>query len=251
MKRLIFVFFFFLSFFINVFSQGRNEKIEKNLVTSKEEVRIGEEGELLSPLISPSGKYLAFTKDNYKGIFILDIEQGKTIVITDIDGSGFGCEWQGYEDLLAFRGSIGNLRKKHFIAVAHPDGTIEVSSPLLQSVSLPVWINKDIAFAIWGEKEVLKVSGPAKNESCKSKVILPAPEGNLVRFDNDKIERERSEKIFFLPRYSKDGRKFLVHSLDGGIYLGFTEEGKLTKIGEGSNARFARDGNAVVFEKSK
>lgn len=249
------IFFFFLSIFVfllSFFCQEENKHFERKFIEAKEEIRISEEGDLNSPLISPSQKYLAFSKDNFKGIFLLNLENGKVKQITDLDGSGFGFEWQGYEDLLAFRGSLGNLRRKHVICVAHPDGQVEVSSPLLNSVSLPVWISKNLAFAVWGEKEKIKIVGGEKETIDSLKIVLTSPEGRIIKFRGKELEKMKgNKKVFFLPRYSKDGTKFLVHSLDGGIYLGSVDEEGLIKIAEGSNARFAKEDSAVIFDMTK
>lgn len=251
MKRFILLLIFVLGSFILAYSQEKLNYVEKNLVSAKEEVKVSEEGELIAPLVSPSGKFLAFSKDNYKGIYILSLSDGKVIQITDLDGAGFGFEWQGYEDIIAFRGSVGNLRRKHLICVAHTDGSIEVSSPLLETVSLPIFINRDLVFAVWGKKESLKIVGPTRNETCSYKVFMASPEGEIVCFNGEKTEKRKENKVFFLPRYSKDGKKFLVHSLDGGIYLGSVEDGSLKKIAEGSNGRFAKEDSAIIFEKTK
>lgn len=252
MKRLFFFLLLVFGVCFWVFAQEENKLFEKKIVEGKEEVKIIEEGDLTSPLVSPSQKYLAFSKENYKGIYLLDLESGKVTKITDLDGSGFGFEWQNYEDVLSFRGSLGNAKRKHIICVAHPDGQIEVSSPMLSSVSLPVWINRNLVFAVWGEKEKVKIVGKEKESLSSNAFVFTSPEGRITKFKDEKVEKsEKSDKVFFLPRYSKDGTKFLVHCLDGGIYLGSLSEGNLEKIADGSNARFAREDSAVIFEKTK
>ncbi len=252
MKRLIFIVILFLTFSCFVSSQEKKTIYEKNLISSKESVQTPIEGKFLSPLASPSGKILAFSKDNFKGIYLLNLETGKIIELTDLEGSGFGYEWQEFEDVLAFRGSIGNLKRKHFICVGHPDGVVEVASPLLQTVSLPVWIDENVAFVVWGKNAILKIVGPTKNESCLKKILFTSPEGKIVNFKEKEREESKVDgKVFFLPRYSRDGKNFILHCLDGGIYYGSIYDGSLKKVAEGGEARFGRDDSVIIFEKTK
>lgn len=252
MKKLLIFLISCFGIYCLIFSQSDPLFLKKNLIEGKEELKIVSEKDLVSPLPSPSQKYLAFSRNNFKGVLLLDLQNGKVKEITDLDGSGFGFEWQNYEDLLGFRGSLGDFKKKHIICVAHPDGQIEVASPLLDNVSLPLWVNKNLVFALWGEKNKIKIVGEDKELFNISKVFLTSPEGSITKFDGKISENIKSNsKVFFLPRVSKDGSKYLFHSLDGGIYLLFSSDENFIKIGEGSNARFVRDDSAIIFEKTK
>jgi len=242
-----------IAFSLQAFGQATSEKAEGGL-TNIQEAPSGRDGVAVSPLPSPSGKYLAVTGENFKGISIVDLDTGKSVAVSDHAGAGFGCEWSPDADILAFRASLGNLKRKHLIGVAHPDGIVETASPLIDSLSLPVWKGKILLFAKWGEDPKLLSAGPESERGDFEGIVLCLPSGQAVSFDNKKnlsnSAEKSSDKVFFLPRYSQDGKAFILHCLDGHIYLGSIGSPGLKDIGEGSSARFARNGSAVIFERT-
>ena len=226
--------------------------LEEHLLSDVRDAGIPIEGAQISPAPSPSGKYLAFTGDNFKGIRLFSLDDGKVRELTNLEGAGFGFEWAPSDDLVAFRGSLGKINKKLLIAVGHPDGTVEVSSALSESLSLPAWKDGLVLFADWKNGSTLKSAGPENGDGFKG-IKLPRPSGALVAFDKEmKASRNESGdgRVFFMPRYSQDGKTLLIHCLDGHIYLGKEGSDELRDIGEGSSARFARDGSCIIYEKT-
>lgn len=225
---------------------------EDHLLSGVTDAGIPFEGAQISPAPSPSGKFLAFTGDNFKGIALFSLEDGKVAELTNIEGAGFGFEWSPGVDLLAFRGSLGKDRKKLFIGVGHPDGTIEVSSALSENLSLPAWKDGLLCFADWKSGSPLKFAGPGDGKEFTG-IKIPHPSGKVFPFDREmKLTKNESldERIFFMPRYSENGKAFLLHCLDGHIYLGMESFNGLKEIGEGSSARFARNGSCIIYERT-
>lgn len=252
MKKVVFFMLVLFLFTINFQAGGKDNS---SLLSDIEEVKVEVENNLINPLPSPSNRYLAFTKENHRGIFIYDFETKKSFQLTDLEGSGFGFEWQGEEDLIAFRGTFGENRRKHLICVGHKDGTVEVSSPLLSNLSLPLWVDKNLLFVNWDGKEPLKIISPDKTTTQKN-AVFTSLDGEIVYFDTETKKGKKLEKsgnTFYLPRYSKDGKMCLLHSLEGDIFLLILEEGKfekIEKIASGTNARFSPDGKFIIFEKT-
>ncbi len=225
---------------------------EEYLLSGVIDAGITFEGAQISPAPSPSGKFLAFTGDNFKGIALFSLDDGKVTQLTNIEGAGFGFEWAPGEDLLAFRGSLGKINKKLFIGVGHPDGTVEVSSALSENLSLPAWKDGLLFFADWKSGSPLKFSGPGDGMGFTG-IKIPHPSGKVFSFDREmKISKNESldERVFFMFRYSQDGKAYLLHCLDGHIYLGREGSDELKDIGEGSSARFARNGSCIIYERT-
>lgn len=241
---------FCLIILLSLFSLSQ-EKYEKVEIIQKEILKIPFGDEIWAPALSPSGKFISFTTQNFKGLYLYDLEEKKVIELTNLDGAGFGYEWQKKNDLVAFRASVGDRRKKHYICVAHTDGIKEVASPMLDTISLPVWIEDNLVFAVFNKNSKVHITGREKEFLKDEKFVFPEPDGNLILFKGEKKEKINENKIFFLIRYSSDGEKFLVHSIDDSIYIGFRKDGTLKKIGFGSNARFGKNDSVIIYEKTK
>jgi hypothetical protein len=253
MKKTIFFITLLIMMALTLSAQEKPEGRYLDLIRNTEEIPIPMDGPLAAPVPAPSEKFLAFTKEDFKGIYLFDFETGKILELSNLSGSGFGFEWSD-SDLIAFRASLGDSAGKHIICVGHTDGIVEVATPLLESVSLPLWENNSLVFALWDKEPKLKTVGPASESLPEKAAVFCAPEGRIVRFNADGKKYESLplyNKTFFLPRYSGGGERFLLHCLDDHIYLGSIDSDKLKDIGGGSSARFARDGKWVIFEKTR
>jgi len=71
----VFCSYFSYSYFNQLLFKWKNNQL---LLSDVEEIKVEVEGNLINPIPSPSNKYLAFTKENYKGIFIYDFESKKS-----------------------------------------------------------------------------------------------------------------------------------------------------------------------------
>lgn len=212
-------------------------------------------GPLAAPLPSPDGRFLAFTGPSFEGLWLLNLETGAAFRLTDQRGAGFRPAWSPDGRSLAYRATVGSSNPHQIIAVAHPDGVVEVASPLLDGVSLPFWRDLELGFVLPGPDEPrLRTVGPPEPARATRAVPAATPEGRLFFLNRGAAVKALDappDKVFFLPSPSPDGRLFICECLDGHLYLGSTEGGALRDLGPGSYPSFVRDGTALLFERTR
>lgn len=221
-------------------------------LTSVEGVRLPE-GRWAAPVPSPDGRFLTFTAVDFRWLEFLDLESGKVTTLSESRGAGFRAIWSEDSTSIAFRTSTGEPTPKLRIVVAHPDGTTETASKLERSLSLPVWQGSALVFARFdAETPVLQRVGPDGASahpappvaSPDGRLWLPAERGEGFRTSPS------SDKVFFLPVPSPDGRRFVTECLDGHLYLGTMTGERLEDLGPGSYPSFVRGGTALLFERT-
>ena len=227
-----------------------------HLIAGPEPVRVAMEGVWTVPLPSPDGRFLAFSDPSFKGLYFLDVVTGAVTQISDQLGAGFRPAWSPDSHSLAFRVSLGEVRPRKLIVVAHPDGVKESASPLLDSVSLPFWRGLQVCY-FRTDREVpeLERIGPYSECAAEAQALPVAePGGRLLLISADAKASEVTAppgKIFFLPVLSKNGKRFVVECLDGHLYLGSTRGSPLKDIGPGSWPSFVRGDAALLFERTE
>lgn len=211
------------------------------------------EGRRAAPVPSPDGRFLAFTGEDYRGLKLLDLETGQIRTLSHAEGAGFHASWSEGSHSIAFRTSSGAPTPKLRIVVAHPDGVTETASRLEDSLSLPVWRGDRLFFMTFrGGKATLKRAGP-KPAGPETPPPLVSPDGRIwLGFeDSDAVEAVTPiGKIYSIAVLSPDGRQFVAECLDGHLYLGSGQDGKLEDLGVGSYPSFVRNGSALLFERA-
>ena len=207
-----------------------------------------------APVPSPDGRSLALTSPSFRGISLLDTQTGEVLRLTDQEGAGFRPAWSADSRSLAYRAALGGARRKKLIAVGHTDGVVESASPLLDSVSVPLWRGLQLIYFLAGrERPEMRNLGPAEAEDAPSTALPAASPGGrlfLVAPDGKTTDATIPGKVLFLPVLSGDGKQFVAECLDGHLYLGSTEGGPLTDLGPGSWPSFARDDTSLLFERT-
>lgn len=209
--------------------------------------------EVTAPVPSPDGAYLAFTRTDSRGLLLLDLATGAVRVLSEARGAGFRPAWSPSGRSIAFRTSTGGPRPRLQVVVAHPDGAAEIASPLLRDLSLPFWTGEQLGYVRLDRSEPVLVSLGPDPLIAHGPVPVTLPEGTLLRLGAGPGIQTASQadgKVFFLPRRSEDGSRFVVECLDGHLYLGRSAGGELEDLGPGSYPSFVRGDTAILLERT-
>lgn len=205
-------------------------------------------GPWTAPVPSPDGRWLAFTKGDYRGIYLLELESGKTIQLSDDPGAGYRFAWAPDSSGLAFRKNAGTSRLA--IVFVHTDGTEESASALLPALSTPVFVGSDLVFFRFDEGGPVEMRRGPGARSGSTPVPAVTPDGRLWLGDSRGALKQRGSdpRVFYNPILSPDGGRFVVECLDGHLYMGATGTRELKDLGAGAYPSFVRRG--LLFERS-
>jgi hypothetical protein len=161
-------------------------------------------GPWTAPVPSPDGRWLAYTRGDYRGIHLMDLTDGTTLQLNDHPGAGVRFAWAPDSSGLACRKRMGPSRLA--VVFVRLDGTEEVASPLLPSLSTPFFAGSDLVFFRFeGERPVEMRRGPGARAGT---VPLPAasPDGRLWVGGGGPDLRVRNDdpRVFYNPVLSPD-----------------------------------------------
>lgn len=212
---------------------------------------------LVAPQESPDGKTLAFTQENYNGIFLMNGNREIKELTTD-NASGFGFRWlNDNTGIVARSARFIDIRRENSVVIYSLKGenTLQLSEFSGRMTVMPsVSTGGDICFV---ENSTLKSYDPvAKNSS------LSAPKGIAAFIENDKISvvSAGSAKRVIEPvkgqrcinaTLSPDGSRIAFEILGGNLYLINSDGSGLIDLGRGYRASWSPDSRYISFMLSE
>jgi Tol biopolymer transport system component len=172
-------------------------------------------GDYLAPLWSPDGDRIAFTSDQYNGLFLLDLVSRNVRRLIDDPFSGYMPQWSRDGQQLAFR-----RPGQEFTA------------------------ELDQAITIDGDRvPVVRKRSGFRLTVIKDEIFIE-DEGGLRKISG-------GEDRFFAPVLSPDGSALVYQGLINGIYHMDLITGEATLIGRGNNPTWSPDGSAILFDRTE
>ncbi len=171
-------------------------------------------GEASAPLLSPDGQRIAFGGPELRGLYVVEIADGRIRTISSRARAGYQPSWTRDGSGLALR-----LQDRPFsgepLELHDLDGRFHGPRRLHRSVQViqdgdRVWLQR----------------GKARQ------LLAPATEK------------------FFAPQLSPDGKLVLLQGLATGLYLYRLADGVYVRLGQGDHPSFSADGRWLVFDRS-
>ncbi len=224
-------------------------------VTVVEDVAVTslKEGNFFYPSISPDGKSLLFTSENYKGLWSRDISTAKTVKITDANGAGYEPSFNSISQEIVFKHDKFINGKRTSSLVAFNLATKKES--VLEADVRELKICRDNANVFKNyvkNKEV--ASAVSKNALLKTSAAEPVvyiEDSKIVLFQNNvkKAIIPFSTGNYIWASLSPDKTKLLFTFAGKGTYVTDLEGSILNKIGYANYPSWSADGNWIVFMK--
>ena len=230
-----------------------------SLITAQSNYQLLIQGSLedivMSPVYSPDGSQIAYTKSGYNGIWIYNLQTKSTIQLTDESAAGFGFKWSAdSKSILTRVAKYEDLKRFNAIKVfdAQTGESNQLSEYQTMMPYLPVWADGDskVYLPIKGDDEVF-ISAKEKNNQIA---------GSIVAFEkNNKVVvknvSDNSEQIFEPIKdaqyinlsLSPDVTKLVFEVMGGNMYVVNIDGTNLTDLGIGNRPRWSFDSNKIIY----
>lgn len=210
----------------------------------------------LNPKWSPDGSTLAFSSDNFDGIWLVDADGGNMRLLNTGSGIGFGYIWSPGGDFILGRAShfINQRRFQDIKVINVKNGEAEILVNQARGIrTLPAWSHNgaNIALPIGGEFEYLT------SDKLQQKA-LPAKSANTVFAILDKLyaadTESRTESLIaefdgrniFGLSVSPNGEKAVFQVGGKGLHMINTDGTGLQHLGYAEQPTWTPDGKYVI-----
>ncbi|MCX7612156.1 MAG: hypothetical protein N2043_11275 [Ignavibacterium sp.] len=213
---------------------------------------------ILGPAFSPNGKFIAFSKANYRGIYIYSLEDKSITQISDEIAAGFAMQW--------------SLDSRYILArPAYYDGPIRYNTIKIYDIinkeaiqltdyrtkmpSLPYWsaYNNQVIFAFKGNVETFQTNiqvTPEFINNIPNKSVFLMDDKIAVK-DNisgklDVFEPIKGKKCMNLS-VSPDNQRVVFEIYGGNLYSMKTDGTELYDLGKGYRGKWLKDSQTIVY----
>lgn len=211
---------------------------------------------VMSPVFSPDGSKIAYTKAGYKGLWIFDINTKSSKQITDEDASGFAIKWSNdSKSILSRVAKYEGSKRLNAVKVFNVDEneSVQLTDYRTRMEYLPEWSDGDS-----------KVIVPTKESfetysSGKPKLLYKNNNGKNVLLKYDRIVTQdftsndfEDIKPFEDAQYinltiSPDRNKVMFKVVGGNMYVMNLDGTELTDLGKGNQPRWALDSKKIIY----
>lgn len=247
MKKLLLI--FSLLFSVSIFAQGNYQLLISGTM----------EDAVLAPLFSPDGKNIAYTINNYQGIWIYNLQTKSSFQLTDEMAAGFAFKWSSdsksilsrvakYEDLKRY-----NAVKVFDIATKESKQLTDYKTMMPY---LPQWADGDTKIYL-PEKtndEIFVTDKSNNNFNQKNLIVFEKNNKLIVKnlADNsEQIFEPIKDAQYISLSTSPDYSKMVFKVFGGNLFVMNLDGTNLIDLGNGSAPQWSLDTKKIIFEITK
>lgn len=226
------------------------------------QVVAGREGDAYSnPVWSPvDSNLIAMTKPGYRGIWLLNLQNGQIRQLIDEIGAGFGFSWSHNGKYIATRITRYDRLKpfNEIIVIDVQSGELRtITAEKVRLRDVPRWSNDDALIYAFSKRELLTFpldfvtpdSTASKNGwlvyNANGKIGVSQRDGGNI------LQHERldplSGKRYINLTPSPDGRKVAFEVMGGHLYVMDLATQDVVDLGEGYRPAWSPDGHYIVY----
>ena len=228
----------------------------QSLKSSEAERIIYEDGKVfMSPVWSPDGSMIAFTEENYSGIYVRNLQENSIKQITDEPAAGFVIKWsQNSENILTRVARFEGARRYNAVKIFNvmTGEEKQLSEYRTMMPGIPEWTNGDEDVFIYNtEKLEIFPTGLTSSDTQTTDQII-YKRNNKIAVENLAAESiniyepvQDSEILNLI--VSPDGRKAAFEIIGSDMYLMNIDGTGLTNLGKGYRPSWSPDNNYLVY----
>jgi tricorn protease-like protein len=226
-------------------------------VNSIQQLNFSIEDKYYHPKLSEDGTKLLVTSENYKGLWLHDLNTGNTRQINDYFGAGYMPAFLDNENKIIFRKDEYENNRKYSSIIIHDnllnqERIIEEKS---RNISEPQKVNgnnfvymKDYNLSGISSQNISKISGDAISEP-----VVYIENSKIILFEKG-VKRNLQplgEGNYIWPSISPDQNKILFTLAGSGTYISDLRGNILANIGYANAPQWSPDGNWIVFMEDR
>jgi Tol biopolymer transport system component len=230
-----------------------------SLITAQSDYQLLIKGSLedvvMNPVYSPDGSKIAYTKSNYQGIWIYELQTQITYVLTDESAAGFAFKWSFDSKSILTR--VAKYEEmKRYNAVKVFDIETRESNQLTDYKTmmpyLPVWADGDskIYLPVKGDDEIF-LSNKEKNNLITNKMIAFEKNNKVIVKNLSSHSEQAFEPIkdgqYINLSISPNGSKIVFEVVGGNVFMMNSDGTNLIDLGIGNRPRWSFDSNKIIY----
>ncbi len=207
----------------------------------------------MHPVWSPDGAHIAFTRDGYTGLWVVDADGRNARQLSDAPAAGFGFAWSPDGAALAARtGRYDGLRRFDAITVFDLDGGATALTEERTSLpALPQWAGpRHVALVSDADVEVHGLDADARAVP-DVEVVTARLDGGLAVAETAsgavRFETPLAGARLLNVTPSPDGDRVAFEVYGGNLYVMRRDGTNLVDLGRGERPTWSPDGRWVAF----
>ena len=216
----------------------------------------GSENEpVMSAVYSPDGNNIAYTKSNYKGIWVYNLQSNKTTMITEEDASGFAFQWSSdSKSILTRVAKYENNRRYNAVKVfdINTKESKQLSEYKTMMPYLPQWADGDTKIILPEKtKDEIFITDKSKNNSSQvSSTVFE--KNNKLTVKNFADNSEKTFEPVIDAQYinissSPDNTKLVFEIVGGNIYVMNLDGTNLIDLGKGNRPHWSSISDRIIY----
>lgn len=243
MKKLFFTFLFLISNLI--FPQNNYQLLINGTV----------ENSVLNPVFSTDGNNIAYSKSNYQGIWVYNLNTKKSTQLTDELAAGFSFKWSSdSKSILTRVAKYENQIRYNAIKVFDitTNESKQFSDYKTMMPYLPQWADGDTKiFLPEKTKDEIFITGKSKNAGSKN-VLVVFEKNHKIVVKNFSDNTERNFEPIKDAQYinimsSPDNTKMVFEVMGGNLFVLNVDGTNLIDLGKGNRPRWSSDSKIIIY----
>lgn len=207
----------------------------------------------LNPVWSPDGNKIAFTSDNYDGIWVADAEGRQIRLLSTDSGAGFGMAWAPDAQSIVSRPHvIQNRRRFHSITQYNlSDRSYErIQSEVRGIQGTPHWLpnGAGVVFVKDGSPQIIRTGSGSTSESTNKMLFYHLDKLQSLNPSDGSIEllADFDGRIIFNLAVSPEGNMAAFQVQGKGLFVMQSDGSGLKELGRAERASWLPGGQFIV-----